>query len=75
MFGPNETWANQQIDRCVNALSSDGYATHVPTDDKSVDEVVETIAKDFGLTLTQPRLSTVAYQRRRISVGLRHVRR
>jgi hypothetical protein len=31
--GRDETWAIQQIDRCVRALSDARYATHVPTDD------------------------------------------
>ena len=74
LFGRGETWAIQQINRCVIALSADKYATRVPTDDRSVDQVVETIAQDAGLTLTRPRLSPAQYQLRRLAVGVRHIR-
>jgi hypothetical protein len=73
--GREETWALQQIDRCVQALGSARYATQIVTDDRSTDEVVEAIARDCGLELVRPRSSTVRYQVRRLTVGLRHVRR
>ncbi|WP_317630019.1 hypothetical protein [Gordonia bronchialis] len=44
------------------------------TDDLSVHEVVETIARDAGLTLTSGRLRPARYELRRLAVGLRHVR-
>ncbi|MFB6726323.1 hypothetical protein ACFCV3_39505 [Kribbella sp. NPDC056345] len=69
-----ETWALQQVDRCVAALAEPRYATQVPTDHATVDEVVETVAQDAGLTLTAPRLSPLRHQVRRIAVGLRHIR-
>lgn len=74
LLGRDETWAIQQIDRCVTALSDARYATHVPTDDRSVDDVVETIAADANLTLSRPRLSPSRYQVRRLSVAARHIR-
>lgn len=74
LIGREETWAMQQIDRCVVALSSDRYATQIVTDDRSVDEVVETIARDCGLELVRPRYSQARYQVQRLAVGLRHVR-
>lgn len=72
--GRRETWAMQQIPRCVAALGQDRYATHVDTDRRSTDEVVEWIARDAGLELTQPRLSPWRFQVRRLSVGVRHIR-
>lgn len=74
VFGGDETWAVRQIDRCVTALAHDRFATHVPTDDRSLDEVVESIAADAGLTLTEPRLSPWRSQVRRINVAARHIR-
>jgi AAA domain len=74
MLGRDETWAMQQVDRCVAALAASRYARHVPTDDASVDEVVEFIARAAGLTLTAPRLSPARYQLRRLAVGVRHIR-
>lgn len=69
-----ETWAMQQMERCITALAQDRYATHVPNDDRTVDEVVEWIAADAGLELAAPRLTSARYQLRRLGVGLRHIR-
>lgn len=74
VLGRDETWAMQQIDRCIASLATDRYSTHVLTDDATIDEVVETIAHDAGLTLTAPRLSPPRYQLRRLAVGARHIR-
>ncbi|CAN5677705.1 tunicamycin resistance ATP-binding TmrB [soil metagenome] len=74
LFGGDETWAIRQIDRCVAALADKRYATHIRTDDRTVDEVVETIAADAGLTLPVPRLSPLRFQARRLSVAARHIR-
>ncbi len=73
-LGRDETWAIQQIDRCVNALSGERYATHIATDHRSPDEVVELIATDVGLELVRPRLPTVREQIHRLEVGIRHIR-
>jgi AAA domain len=70
----DETWAIAQIERCVNALGGERYATHIPTDHSSPDEVVETIAADAGLELVRPRLSTAREQIHRLEVGVRHIR-
>ncbi|WP_025156392.1 AAA family ATPase [Leifsonia aquatica] len=69
-----ETWAVQQIDRCVAALAGDRYATHVLTDHRTTDEVVEWIADHAGLVVTAPRLSPWRFQLRRLRVGLQHIR-
>ncbi|TDO93201.1 hypothetical protein [Enemella evansiae] len=46
----------------------------VETDNRSTDEVVEWIAADAGLHLSRPCLSPIAYQFRRLAVGVRHIR-
>jgi len=74
VLGREETWALQQIERCVATLAADRYARHVPTDDATIDQVVESIAHDAELTLTAPRLSPPRYQLRRLAVGVRHIR-
>jgi hypothetical protein len=74
LAGRDETWALQQIDRCVDALDGERYASQIATDERPIDEVVETIALDAGLTLTRPRLSAAGYQARRLMVGMRHIR-
>jgi len=74
IFGGDETWAMEQIPRCVDALAGERYATHVPTDDLTTDEVVEWIADHAGLSLSEPRMRPARYQLRRIAVGIRHIR-
>src|SRR5579863_4540709 len=49
VLGRDETWAMQQIDRCVTALPGERYATHIPTDSRTPDELVELIAADAEL--------------------------
>ncbi|GAB2634437.1 AAA family ATPase [Prescottella soli] len=72
--GRDETWAMQQIDRCVAALQSERFAEHVATDDRAIDEVVEDIAARADLPLAGARMSRVRYQVRRAAVGVRHIR-
>jgi predicted kinase len=72
--GRDETWAMEQIDRCVAALESERFAEHVVTDDRTLDDVVEDIAARAGLPLPGARLNRVRYQVRRAAVGLRHIR-
>jgi hypothetical protein len=73
--GPRrETWAVQQIPRCVAALAQERYATHVHTDHRTTDEVVEWIAADAGLTLREPRLAPWRYQVQRLKVATGFVR-
>ncbi|WP_431278340.1 hypothetical protein [Leifsonia poae] len=69
-----ETWAMQQIPRCVAALAQSRYATHVHTDDRTTDEVVEWIADNAGVKLAMPRLHPAKYQLRRLRIGLQHIR-
>lgn len=73
-LGREETWAMAQIDRCVNALAAERYATHVRTDDRSPGEVVELIAADAELELIRLRLSPAREQLRRLEIGVRHIR-
>lgn len=72
--GRRETWAMQQILRCVDQLANDRYGTHVSTDERSLDEVVEWIADDAGLELGGPRLSPVRFQLRRLQVAAQLIR-
>lgn len=72
--GRPETWAIDQIPRCVPALATERFATHVPTDERTVDEVVEDIAGRAGLSLGPPRLPAGRRQLRRLAVGVRHIR-
>lgn len=46
--GPN-SWAAQQIDRCVAGLSNEVFKQHLNTDDMSVEAVVEHISSTLSL--------------------------
>ena len=70
-----ETWALEQLPRCVAALAHERCATHIDTEHLSTDSVVERIAADAGLTLTASRLTAWRFQLRRLHVGLWHIRR
>ncbi|WP_435084105.1 AAA family ATPase [Gordonia hongkongensis] len=74
ILGADETWAMKQTGRCVARLGEDRFASHVPADERSVDQVVEHIADDAGLELSRPRLSSARYQLRRAAVAVRHIR-
>ncbi|BBY86085.1 AAA family ATPase [Mycolicibacterium tokaiense] len=74
VFGGDGTWAMRQIDRCVTELADPRFATHVPTDDRTLDQVVEAVADDVGLKLGRPRLSPMRFQLHRLSVAARHIR-
>lgn len=39
----SKRWALAQLDRCLHALESPEFKTHIHTDDRSVDEVLEEI--------------------------------
>lgn len=73
-LGFADSWALEQIPRCVSALATDRFATHLDTNDRSLDEVVEAIAADLGLPLAHGRLGTVGSWRRRIEVTIRNIR-
>jgi hypothetical protein len=72
--GRPETWGIQQIPRCVAALATERFAEHVPTDGRSIDDVVEDVAARAGIALAESRLSPARYQLRRAAVGVRHIR-
>lgn len=70
----SRSWAFRQIDRSVEILRGAGFAEHVATDDRSVDEVVEAVAACAGLDLVLGRESAARARGRRLLVQLRHVR-
>ena len=72
--GPRDTWATARVERCVTALAAPRFARHVPTDGRSLDDVVEDVAHGLGLPLVRPRDPAVVAFLRRRTVQLRHVR-
>lgn len=46
-----ETWAKSQIDRCIEVFNTEIMEEKIITDNKSIDFVVEEIAKRSGISL------------------------
>ena len=71
-FGEN--WAKQQIDRCIDAFDTVITDTKIMTDDKSVDDIVEQIAKLSNLTLIRDRRTFIKRWLDRCLTLIRHMR-
>ena len=69
-----ESWAKQQIDRCIDAFDTVITDTKIMTDDKSVDEIVEQIARLSNLTLTRNRRTFIKRWFDRCLTMLKHIR-
>ncbi len=68
------SWAAAQLDRCLNSLSNEIFATHLDTEDKSIKSVAEEIARYVGLNLNPPKWHPVLRSLQRIIVQIRHIR-
>ena len=60
----SNSWAAQQIDRCISGFSNEVFQHHIDTDLLSIDEVVETIGALANVKLlpdhrTQPRRNSI----------------
>lgn len=72
--GDNATsWGAKQIDRCLSGLNQLDPADHLQTDDMTISEVAEHIARRAGLSL-QPRQSVLLQKIYRLGVQ-KHIRR
>ena len=72
--GRRDSWALWQLEEYCARLGEPRFARHVPTDGRSIDEVVEDVAGALGLPTARPRSRPpVAFLRRR-AVQLRHLR-
>lgn len=69
-----DAWALAQIERCTTALSSPVFATHVVTDGRGLNEVVEEVSRVVGVALSLPALPTWSRGLRRLRVGASLVR-
>jgi hypothetical protein len=71
----HERWAVGRLDECLDRLQDPAFAAHVRTDELSVPQVADVIARSAGLALS-PDTSWPALGRlRRYRVTLAHVRR
>ncbi|MVU78990.1 AAA family ATPase [Nocardia sp. ET3-3] len=70
----HESFALDQVDRCLNALARPEFAEHIQTDELSLREVADRIAASAGLTLAPNTDGRLRTQLRRVLVGVRHIR-
>jgi len=71
----NNSWAKLQIDRCIDAFNDEIIEEKIITDNKTIDEIVEEIARKNGLTLTYDRRTSVEKWIDRVIILLKHIRR
>ena len=69
-----ESFAVDRLDRCLERLRGEEFATHLWTDELTVPQVADRIAASAGLTPVPNTDGPVRQWLRRTAVGLRHVR-
>ncbi|RJE90518.1 tunicamycin resistance protein [Paenibacillus sp. 1011MAR3C5] len=68
------SWAAEQIDRCVQGLQQESFRHHIDTDPMSIEDVVEEIAEIAGVELQPDRRSKLQKWKDRWLTQLRHIR-
>jgi hypothetical protein len=69
----HEQWAVTRLDECLAQLQDPLFATHVHTDDLSVPEVAEVIARSAGLAIRPDTDGVVRARLRRYRTSLAHI--
>jgi hypothetical protein len=69
-----ETWAKAQIDRCIHAFNTDITEEKIITDNRSVDSIVEEIARRSGVNLSPDKRSAARKAIDRAITLIRHIR-
>ncbi|MGW2511637.1 hypothetical protein ACWC0A_19885 [Streptomyces scopuliridis] len=63
-----------KLNHCLEALADARFAEHIRTDRLTVPQVAEAVAASAGLSLEPNTYGRYRHRRRRIRVGLRHIR-
>jgi hypothetical protein len=71
----HERWAVARLDECLAQLQDPLFAEHVQTDDLSVPQVADLIARSAGLAIRPDADGAVRGRLRRYRTTLAHVRR
>ncbi|MFA1820222.1 tunicamycin resistance protein [Virgibacillus oceani] len=69
-----ETWTKSQIDRCIHAFNTEITEEKIITDNKSVDFVVEEIAKRSNVTLLPDKRNHLKKRIDRVITLIKHIR-
>lgn len=70
----NDKWAMSKVDECLSGLSDPRFATHLRTDDLTIPEVADQVAKAANLQLLPNKDTRLQAQARRMWTTLKHVR-
>lgn len=68
------SWVFDQVERCVHRLSDVAFGKHIQTDELTIDQVVEEVARVSGLSLEDDHRSGFVKKLHRLSVWKRHMR-
>lgn len=68
------SWAASQLNRCVELLADKAFQEHIETDELSIDEVVEEIARRSKLDIKNDPRSQLKKKWHRLMVMKRHIR-
>lgn len=68
------SWAAQQIDRCIEGLRNPIFEHHIDTNDKSVDEVVTQISGTLNIDLLPDSRGILRKKYDRMVTKLKHIR-
>ncbi|WP_312907081.1 AAA family ATPase [Tissierella praeacuta] len=70
-----ETWAKSQIDRCIEVFNTEITEEKIITDNRSIDYVVEEIAKRSGVTLLPDKRTFLKKRIDRAITLIKHIRK
>ena len=68
------SWPAQQIDRCLEGLSSDVFQSHINTENMSIDDVVEKVAFMSDINLLPADKGRLKKKINRIKTQIKHIR-
>lgn len=69
-----ETWAKSQIDRCIEVFNTEITEEKIITDNRSIDYVVEEVAKRSGVTLLPDKRTFLKKRIDRAIILIKHIR-
>ncbi|NLM05435.1 MAG: tunicamycin resistance protein [Tissierellia bacterium] len=68
------SWANQQIDRCINSFNKEITEEKILTDSMSIDSIVEEIAKRSGIILSDDNRSYIRKKFDRLYIFFKNIK-
>jgi hypothetical protein len=69
-----EQWAVDQLDKCLRRLNAPEFAEHIHTDQQTVSQVADSIARSCGLPIVPDTDGPFRSSLRRYATSVRHIR-